>query len=88
MPTTFFMPSSGHRKSNAKLKLGVSPSKGVTANAAPVPVRAAYASVSFAAPAASLLLGWLQAALLKVWKAAIRSVWKREFSKWIFSGAL
>lgn len=94
MPTTaFFMPSSGHRKSNAKLKPTVPPSKGATANLAPALmtpalIRAAYASFSFAAPVASLSLGWLWAGLLKLWKAAARRGLKTELSKRIFSGAL
>lgn len=65
MPTAeFFMPSSGHRKSNAKSKPTVPPSKGAAANLSPaltIPAssRAACASFSFAAPVACLLLGYL-----------------------------
>lgn len=95
MPTTaFLMPSSGHRKSNAELKPSVPPSKGAAAAnlgpglTIPATIRVACASLSFAAPVAGLSLGWLQAALLKLWKAAVRGGMKTELSKWILSGAL
>lgn len=87
------MPSSGHRKPNAKLKPSNPPSKGAAAHLAavltiPASIRAARASFSFATTAVSLSLGWLKAVLLKLWKAAVRSGLKTDLSKWILSGVL